>query len=130
VSGSLQGRVPGNKESWPTGNLLIYRAFAGNEAPGGAKEKFSEQSFLLHGRSGNRVDWSRALKEKMIVPTRFLKVKPPPGIAYGKTLSLEAEWERVPPAIFPHKIHTAWLTCANCHPEIFNIQKKTRSTSR
>jgi len=38
---------------------------------------------------------------------------------------LEAEWERVPPAIFSHKNHTAWLTCSNCHPEIFNIQKKT-----
>jgi c(7)-type cytochrome triheme protein len=65
------------------------------------------------------------LEEKAISPARFLKVKPPPGISYDKTLELEAEWERVPPAIFPHKKHTAWLDCNNCHPEIFNIQKKT-----
>lgn len=49
----------------------------------------------------------------------------PPGIAYEKTLLLEAEWDRVLPAIFPHKSHTSWLTCSNCHPEIFNIKKKT-----
>ena len=92
---------------------------------GYGKEKFPELASLPHSRSGNRIDWVRAMEEKTIAPARFLKVKPPPGIAYEKTLLLEAEWERVPPAIFPHKSHTAWLECANCHPEIFNIQKKT-----
>ena len=27
--------------------------------------------------------------------------------------------------IFSHKKHTVWNGCELCHPEIFNIQKKT-----
>ncbi|MGE5248487.1 MAG: c(7)-type cytochrome triheme domain-containing protein [Verrucomicrobiota bacterium] len=92
---------------------------------GYGKGKFDELAPLPHTRSGNHIDWVLALEEKAIAPARFLKVKPPPGIAYDKELLLEAEWERVPPAIFPHRSHTAWLECSNCHPEIFNIQKKT-----
>jgi len=26
--------------------------------------------------------------------------------------------------IFPHDIHTMWLTCNNCHPEIFAMNGK------
>jgi c(7)-type cytochrome triheme protein len=30
----------------------------------------------------------------------------------------------IPPAVFPHKDHTVWLDCDNCHPDLFNIKKK------
>jgi len=96
-----------------------------NGNPSYGKEKFAELASLPHERSGNRIDWSLALKEKAISPSRFLKVKPPPGMVFEKALLLEAEWERVPPAFFPHKTHTAWLECSNCHPDIFSVQKKS-----
>ena len=92
---------------------------------GYGKEKFTGLSNLPRTRSGNRIDWVTAMEEKSISPARFLRIPPSPGIAYDKTLLLEAEWDRIPPSIFPHKAHTAWLECNNCHPEIFNIQKKT-----
>jgi c(7)-type cytochrome triheme protein len=40
-------------------------------------------------------------------------------------LRLPYPWNYVPPAYFPHQAHTHWLECANCHPDIFNIEKKT-----
>ena len=43
---------------------------------------------------------------------------------FDKELLLEAEMSIIPPAIFPHKAHTAWLDCDNCHPDLFNIKKK------
>ena len=91
---------------------------------GYGKEKFSEILGLPVSNAGNRVDWTKALEEKRIAPATFLAVKPSTDISYDKTLTLNAEWVFVPPAIFPHKKHTAWLECSNCHPEIFNIRKK------
>jgi c(7)-type cytochrome triheme protein len=29
----------------------------------------------------------------------------------------------MPNVIFPHKPHTLWLECGNCHPAIFKMQK-------
>jgi c(7)-type cytochrome triheme protein len=92
---------------------------------GYGKEKFAVTADLPVTKSGNGIDWVRALEEKRIAPATFLRVKPTADIAYDKTLTLEAEWAFVPPAIFPHRIHTDWLECSNCHPEIFNIRKKS-----
>ena len=96
-----------------------------NGNPGYGKNRFSELSKLPRTPFGNRIDWVAAVENRSIAPARFLKVSPPPGIPYDKTLLLEAERIQVPPAIFPHKAHTAWLECNNCHPEIFNTKKKT-----
>jgi len=73
---------------------------------------------------GNGIDWSMALKRGFIDPRSSLT----PGVEpmrFGKFLKLEAEWSMVPPAYFPHREHEAWLDCANCHPDIFNVKKKT-----
>lgn len=73
---------------------------------------------------GNGIDWVDALRRKMIAPLNYLNTRPQ-GIAFDRTLLLEAEWTMISPAIFPHKAHTELLDCNNCHPEIFNIKKKT-----
>jgi c(7)-type cytochrome triheme protein len=88
-------------------------------------EKFSELAGLPASKNGNRVDWTKALEEKRITPASFLSVKPSSDISYDKTLTLKAEWAFISPAIFPHKKHTDWLECNSCHPDIFNIRKKT-----
>ncbi len=72
---------------------------------------------------GNKIDWVEAMKRRLIVPNRYLKSKSQ-DIQYDKKLNLEAEWSMIPPAIFPHRAHTAWLDCNNCHPELFTIKKK------
>jgi len=73
---------------------------------------------------GNGINWVEALRRGMITPVRFLQEKPK-DIFFDKTLLLESEWSMIPAAIFPHKAHSEWVDCNTCHPEIFNIQKKT-----
>ena len=87
-------------------------------------ESFARLADLPPAEHGNRVDWSRALALGRITPVPSLH----PGfepLSLDTTLTLEAEWSFVPPAIFPHAEHVRWLDCANCHPDIFNVKKKT-----
>ena len=79
---------------------------------------------LPPSKYGNGVDWSAAIASGAIKPLASLS----PGfepMTLETTLSLEAEWSFVPPATFPHAEHVRWLDCANCHPSIFNVKKKT-----
>lgn len=92
---------------------------------GYGKEKFSRLDGLPKARFGDGINWTRALEKGLITPVTYLTIKPPEDIAYDKSLRLEAEWHSVPPAVFPHKAHVQWLDCNNCHPDIFNIKKKT-----
>ncbi len=71
---------------------------------------------------GNRIDWVRA--NTILKPTYALYTKEKP-IQFDKTLVLQAEWFGIPPAVFPHGVHEVFLDCGNCHPDIFNIKKKT-----
>lgn len=87
-----------------------------------SKDKFKELR-LPRSKFGNRIDWTRSLK-RAIKPENYLKISFAEELAFDKTLQLEAEWARIPPAVFPHKQHTDWLDCNNCHPSIFNIKKK------
>ncbi len=90
----------------------------------GSDDGFAVLFRLPSSEQGNRVDWSRALALQEIAPVASLTDEAPP-ISLDKTLSLEAEWSFVPPAIFPHAEHERWLDCSNCHPSIFNVGKKT-----
>ena len=95
-----------------------------NNNRGYGKEKFSVLASFPKTRFGNRVDWVMALRNGKIKPEHYRAIKPA-EITYDKTLNLEAEWFNIPPALFPHKPHTEWLDCNSCHPDIFNIKKKT-----
>ena len=74
---------------------------------------------------GNKVDWGKAVRYEIITPVYSIFHKEEKPLAFRKRLELKAEWNYVPPAVFPHRAHTQWLDCANCHPDIFNIRKKT-----
>lgn len=97
------------------------KCHSGDLGQGG--EKFTGLAKLPAAPFGNKVDWVAALDRGMLAPLRYLGKKPE-DIAFDKTLSLEAEMNLIPPSVFPHKAHTAWLDCNNCHPDIFNIKKK------
>ncbi|MBU0485897.1 MAG: hypothetical protein KKB30_15445 [Proteobacteria bacterium] len=74
---------------------------------------------------GNKIDWVGAVRSKRITPRYSIFNEDEIPMAFKKDLELAAEWSFVPPAFFPHAAHTPWLDCANCHPDIFNIKKKT-----
>ena len=74
---------------------------------------------------GNKVDWVGALQSGKINPAYSIFNKSEKPLKFDKKLTLQAAWNYVPPAYFDHKTHTDWLDCSNCHPDIFNVKKKT-----
>ncbi|MDH4163998.1 MAG: hypothetical protein OEW15_15115 [Nitrospirota bacterium] len=86
--------------------------------------RYKELARLPRSSSGNKVNWSKALEKGMITPQHELHIKAA-DMNYDKSIKLEAEWWNIPPALFPHDRHIKWLDCNNCHPDIFNIKKKT-----
>lgn len=89
-------------------------------------EKFRELARTLpKAPFGNRIDWIRAIRKGLIKPKESILEEDYKPMPFKKMLRLEAEWTMVPPAYFSHKRHGSWLDCANCHPDIFNIKKKT-----
>ncbi|HZV82442.1 MAG TPA: c(7)-type cytochrome triheme domain-containing protein [Geobacteraceae bacterium] len=86
-------------------------------------EDFLLQNAMPMTATGNGVNWSEGLRNRIIKPQTYLKKKSQ-DMGFDKELLLEAEMTIIPPAVFPHKAHTAWLDCDNCHPDLFNIKKK------
>jgi len=80
---------------------------------------------LPKSKYGNRIDWSKALSKGLINPRQSILEDDYKPLPFKQSLDLEAEWAMIPPAVFVHDEHSRWLDCANCHPDIFNIKKKT-----
>ena len=69
------------------------------------------------GPDGNQVDWAEALRTGAIEPRTNIR----PGTKI-RVLDLDivfTETAGQPYVVFPHRQHTEWLDCANCHPAIF-----------
>ncbi len=78
--------------------------------------------------AGNRVDWVKALENKAIAPRwEKLDTKAQPAVM---DLNIVREVKgSMPDVVYPHKQHTEWLDCANCHPSIFIPQKGANQIS-
>lgn len=74
---------------------------------------------------GNKLNWVDAMESEIINPAYSIYNKEEKPLGFDKKLELQANWAMVPPAYFDHKTHVNWLDCANCHPDIFNVKKKT-----
>ena len=67
--------------------------------------------------AGNKVDWVRAFDDGYIRPRSSIT-----GAAEVKQLDTEIimnDTGSLPRVMFPHKAHTSWLDCGNCHDKIF-----------
>ena len=107
----------------PDGEKNCERCHNANASPN--REKFEElKSKLPAAPFGDKIDWVKALKDGLIKPKKSLSDAFTP-VAIDRTLTLKAEMSGISPAVFPHKTHEEWLDCVNCHPDIFNIKKKT-----
>ena len=83
---------------------------------------------LSSSKSGNRVDWVKALDNNEISP-RYDRlddqVKP---VTMDLNIVREVKGS-MPDVVYPHKQHTEWLDCSNCHPAIFIPQKGANQIS-
>jgi c(7)-type cytochrome triheme protein len=83
---------------------------------------------LVRNNDGNRVDWVKSLTESRITP-RFDRNDP-----NAKPMVMDMNIVRevkgsMPDVVYPHKQHTEWLDCSNCHPAIFVPQKGANQIS-
>jgi c(7)-type cytochrome triheme protein len=91
---------------------------------------FRRLADLPRAQYGNGVDWSVALARGLIAPAVTI-TGDEPQMDLETVLTLEADWNFVSPAVFPHKEHVRWLDCANCHPAVFDVKRKgTRFSMR
>ncbi len=78
--------------------------------------------------AGNGVNWVQALDQKKIDP-RYDKADPK-ALPVVMDLNIVREVKgSMPDVVYPHKQHTEWLDCSNCHPAIFVPQKGANQIS-
>ena len=83
---------------------------------------------LPRSSAGNRVDWVKSLAEGKIAPRADrLDANAKPAVM---DLNIVREVKgSMPDVVYPHKQHTEWLDCSNCHPAIFKPQKGANQIS-
>lgn len=72
---------------------------------------------------GNQIDWVAAQTKELIQPAQSLREPDFTPIPFDEQFEVPAAWTMIPPADFSHNAHLQWLECANCHPDIFKIEK-------
>lgn len=88
-------------------------------------EAFAE---LPKARTGNKVDWVKAVDSGKINPRHDLSdvnVKP---FILDMNIVMQVKGS-MPDVVFPHRHHTRWLNCSNCHPAIFIPQSGANKMS-
>ncbi len=67
---------------------------------------------------GNRIDWVKALSEKLIDPFYSIEdpEEQPEELDFDIIMVVKGS---MPDVLYPHDRHTQWLGCENCHDEIF-----------
>jgi len=71
---------------------------------------------------GNHIDWVKALDDGFLNP-RYDRVDPEVEPFVMDLDIVRPVKASVPDVVFPHKPHTQWLHCSNCHPKIFIPQR-------
>ncbi len=100
------------------------------ESAGVSSLQKPRQSFgaLPKGKSGNYVDWVKALEGGDIAP-RYDRDDPAAEPVIMDLNIVREVKGSMPNVVYPHKQHTEWLDCSNCHPAIFIPQKGANNIS-
>ena len=83
---------------------------------------------LPKSMSGNRVNWVEAIGQKKINPRYDRNDPKAEPIVMDMNIVREVKGS-MPDVVYPHKQHTEWLDCSNCHPAIFVPQKGANAIS-
>lgn len=83
---------------------------------------------LKKSKSGNRVDWMAALQGGEIAPRYERMSDDAKPVIMDLNIVREVKGS-MPDVVYPHKEHTEWLDCSNCHPAIFIPQKGANQIS-
>ena len=86
-------------------------------AVGVLQEPAEALALLPPDTAGNGVNWVRALDEGHIRPRT--NILPETQVNLRLTDVLLKNTGEMPMVRFPHRQHTAWLDCSNCHDKLF-----------
>ena len=75
---------------------------------------------LPRDTAGNLVNWVQALDSGAIAPRSTLLESTP--VRTRDDAIIVARYGSMPAVRFPHRQHTLWLDCANCHDQIFKAE--------
>jgi c(7)-type cytochrome triheme protein len=78
--------------------------------------------------TGNRVDWVQAIEGRHIGPRHDLTNPDAELLVMDLNIVRQVKGS-MPDVLFPHKMHTEWLDCSNCHVGIFIPQKGANQMS-
>ena len=67
--------------------------------------------------AGNQVNWVKALRDSLIHPRTQLHSSTSVRILDSEVLMTDTN--EMPIVRFPHRAHTEWLDCGNCHEKLF-----------
>lgn len=85
-------------------------------------------SGLPKSRAGNYINWSKAIEEGALTPRYDLHNPDANPVVLDLNIVREVKGT-MPDVVYPHKQHTEWLDCANCHPAIFIPMKGANQIS-
>jgi c(7)-type cytochrome triheme protein len=124
-----------------TFNRLMKPAIKGNLPPpeDGAHDPVNDGTHLLQppltafstlskSNAGNQVDWVKSLDEQRIKPRSDRNDPSVAPMVMDMNIIREVKGS-MPDVVYPHKQHTQWLDCSNCHPAIFIPQKGANQIS-
>lgn len=78
--------------------------------------------------AGNRINWVKAIEENKINPRWDRNDASATPVVIDLNIVREVKGS-MPDVVYPHKQHTEWLDCSNCHPGIFVPQKGANAIS-
>lgn len=70
--------------------------------------------------AGNQVNWVRAIDSGAITPRTH--IRPETQVRVLDQDLIIARYGSMPAVKFPHRAHTLWLDCANCHEHLFKAK--------
>jgi c(7)-type cytochrome triheme protein len=101
---------------------------ASNDGTHALQAPLAQFGAMPKANDGNRVDWVKSLNEGAIAP-RYDR-NDPNATPMVMDLNIVREVKgSMPDVVYPHKQHTQWLDCSNCHPAIFIPQKGANQIS-
>lgn len=83
---------------------------------------------LPKARTGNMVDWVKAVENGKINPRYDLNDPNAKPMVMDLNIVMQVKGS-MPDVVFPHRVHTRWLDCSNCHPAIFIPQSGANKMS-
>lgn len=83
---------------------------------------------LPKAKTGNKVDWVKAIDAGKIKPRHDILDPSVQPMVMDLNIVMQVKGS-MPDVVFPHKAHTRWLDCSNCHPAIFIPQSGANKMS-